>query len=118
MGLVVPVQLEASRKRGRGFNQAEVIADELARLTGIPMRNDVLFRIRRTRPQKQLGENERRQNLQGAFAVRKNLDLSENLLLIEDIYTTGSTVERRAIMLRLAGPDHVYFLTISMVQGT
>lgn len=118
IGLIVPVPLHASRKRRRGFNQAEVIADELSRLTGIPMRNDVLFRIRRTRPQKQLGENERRQNLQGAFAVRKNLDLSENLLLIDDIYTTGSTVERCAKMLRLAGAENVYFLTISIGQGT
>ena len=118
IGLIVPVPLHASRKRRRGFNQAEVIADELSRLTGIPVRNDVLFRIRRTRPQKQLGENERRQNLQGAFAVRKNLDLSENLLLIDDIYTTGSTVERCAKMLRLAGAENVYFLTISIGQGT
>ncbi|HJC90403.1 MAG TPA: hypothetical protein H9695_05450 [Candidatus Mediterraneibacter excrementigallinarum] len=63
IGLIIPVPLHASRKRRRGFNQAEIIADELSQLTGIPSRNDLLFRIRRTEPQKVLGENERRQNL-------------------------------------------------------
>ena len=79
---------------------------------------DLLFRIRRTRPQKRLGENERRQNLQGAFAVKKTQSLPSNILLIDDIYTTGSTVERCAKMLRLAGAENVYFLTVSIGQGT
>ena len=116
--LIIPVPLHASRKRRRGFNQAEIIAEELSHLTGIPVRNDLLFRIRRTRPQKRLGENERRQNLQGAFAVKKTQSLPSNILLIDDIYTTGSTVERCAKMLRLAGAENVYFLTVSIGQGT
>ena len=116
--LIIPVPLHASRKRRRGFNQAEIFAEELSHLTGIPVRNDLLFRIRRTRPQKRLGENERRQNLQGAFAVKKTQSLPSNILLIDDIYTTGSTVERCAKMLRLAGAENVYFLTVSIGQGT
>lgn len=118
IGLIVPVPLHASRKRKRGFNQAETIAGELSRLTGIPARTDVLFRIRRTSPQKRLGKNERRQNLQGAFAVRRDQELPSNILLIDDIYTTGSTVERCGKMLRLAGAENVYFLTVSIGQGT
>lgn len=118
IGLIIPVPLHASRKRRRGFNQAEIIADELSQLTGIPARNDLLFRIRRTDPQKVLGENERRQNLQGAFAVKRGQNLPTNILLVDDIYTTGSTVEKCAKMLCLAGAENVYFLTVSIGQGT
>lgn len=116
--LLIPVPLHPSRKRMRGYNQAGILAGELSRLTGIPMRDDLLYRIRRTSPQKKLDGNERRKNLQGAFAVKKGEGIPANILLIDDIYTTGSTVERCAKMLRLAGAENVYFLTVSIGQGT
>lgn len=114
---IIPIPLHASRKRQRGFNQSEVIARELAELTGIPCRTDVLFRIRKTVPQKRLDPAGRAANLQGAFGVSKRWAACENVLLIDDIYTTGATVEKAAKMLKKAGCRNVYFLTISIGQG-
>lgn len=114
---IIPIPLHASRKRQRGFNQSEVIARELAELTGIPSRTDVLFRIRKTVPQKRLDPIGRTANLKGAFGVSKRWNACENVLLIDDIYTTGATVEKATKMLKKAGCRNVYFLTISIGQG-
>lgn len=114
---IIPIPLHPSRKRMRGYNQAEILASALSDLTGIPVRKDVLLRIKKTKPQKQLDSMERRSNLEGAFAVKKEWTPCRNVLLIDDIYTTGSTVERSAKMLKKAGGENVYFLTISIGQG-
>ena len=114
---IIPIPLHASRKRQRGFNQSEVIARELAERTGSTCRTDVLFRIRKTVPQKRLDPAGRAANLQGAFGVSKRWAACENGLLIDDIYTTGATVDKAAKMLKKAGCRNVYFLTISIGQG-
>ena len=114
---MIPIPLHSSRKRKRGFNQSEIVAEALAELTGIPCRTDVLFRIRKTVPQKQLDRVGRRDNLKGAFGVSRGWHACENVLLIDDIYTTGATVQRAAEMLKKAGVQNVYFLTISIGQG-
>ena len=117
IGLIIPVPLHPSRKRKRGFNQAEILAAVLSEQTGIPVRKDVLFRIKKTKPQKTLDPGERRDNLKGAFAVSGRWKPCRNVLLIDDIYTTGSTIERCAGMLKKAGAENVWFLTISIGQG-
>lgn len=117
IGEIIPIPLHSSRKRQRGFNQSEVVAKELSLLTGIPCRTDVLFRIRRTVPQKLLDRSGRTGNLRGAFGVSRTWRGCENVLLIDDIYTTGATVGRAAKMLKKAGVQNVYFLTISIGQG-
>lgn len=114
---IIPIPLHSSRKRKRGFNQSEVVAGILSELTGIPCRTDVLFRIRKTVPQKQLDRRGRKDNLMGAFGVSREWNACENVLLIDDIYTTGTTVGRAAKMLKKAGAQNVYFLTISIGQG-
>ena len=114
---IIPIPLHSSRKRKRGFNQSEVVAGILSELTGIPCRTDVLFRIRKTVPQKQLDRRGRKDNLLGAFGVSREWNACENVLLIDDIYTTGTTVGRAAKMLKKAGAQNVYFLTISIGQG-
>ena len=114
---IIPIPLHISRRRSRGFNQAEILARELSDATGIPMRKDVLFRVKKTSPQKALGKRERRGNLKGAFAVSRTWKARKNVLLIDDIYTTGSTIEKAAEMLKKAGAQNVYFLTISIGQG-
>lgn len=115
--LIVPVPLHPSKKRKRGFNQAEIIAAELSEQTGIPMRTDILHRIKKTSPQKTLGPAQRTANLKGAFAVSASWKPCRNILLVDDIYTTGSTVERCAGVLKKAGVENVLFLTISIGQG-
>lgn len=114
---IIPVPLHPARKRKRGYNQAEILAEELGGLLNIPVRKDVLYRIRNTRPQKSLDDTERISNLKGAFAVPKNQKPKGKVLLVDDIYTTGNTIRRTAKMLRLAGAQKVYFLTISIGQG-
>ena len=114
---IIPVPLHRSKRRERGYNQAEILAEEIGALTGIPVRKDVLFRIRKTVPQKKLDTEGRKKNLQGAFAVSGKWRPVKNVLLVDDIYTTGSTVEHAAKVLRKAGAENVYFLTISIGQG-
>lgn len=114
---IIPIPLHRSRRRKRGYNQAELLADQLSLETRIPVRKDVLFRIRKTQPLKQMDGKERRRNLMGAFAVAKTWKPCENVLLIDDIYTTGSTIEHAAGILKKAGAENVYFLTLSIGQG-
>ena len=113
---IIPIPLHTSRRKKRGFNQAEILAGELSAATGIPMSTDVLFRIKKTSPQKSLGKRERQGNMKGAFAVSKAWKARKNVLLIDDIYTTGATIEKAAQMLKKAGTQNVYFLTISIGQ--
>lgn len=115
--ILLPIPLHRSRRRKRGYNQAELLAAQLSEKLGIPMRKDVLFRIKKTRPLKQMDGEERRKNLQGAFAVSRDWKPCQNVLLIDDIYTTGSTMERAAAILKKAGVENVYFLTLSIGQG-
>ena len=112
---------QAIKAFGEAIRQARsemrLSQQDLSDLTGIPCRTDVLFRIRKTVPQKKLGPDGRAANLQGAFAVSRRWDACGKALLIDDIYTTGATVEKAAKMLKKAGCRNVYFLTISIGQG-
>lgn len=114
--VIIPVPIHMKRKRYRGYNQAEVIANELGRLTGIPVDTKTVIRICDTRPQKELDDKERRRNLQKAFSIEKKWDASKRILLIDDIYTTGSTINAIAKMLVEKTKSKVWFLTISIGQ--
>lgn len=114
---IIPIPLHPARKRKRGYNQAEILAAELGRLKGIPVNSEILFRVRNTKPQKNLDDVQRTRNLKGAFAVSKGQSVKQNVLIVDDIYTTGSTINKAAHMLKLAGAEKVYFLTVSIGQG-
>lgn len=121
---ILPVPLHSSKRRKRGYNQAEILAKEIAKEWNlerdrkeIPVLNDVVFRVKKTKPQKILDDVERQQNLQHAFAVASDWKPLKNILVIDDIYTTGATIEKIAEKLKEAGVQNVYFLTISIGQG-
>ena len=114
---ILPVPLHSSKRRSRGFNQAELVAKELGKRVGLPVENDVIFRVRKTLPQKKLGDKERIENLKNAFGVSKHWHPKRCVLLIDDIYTTGNTIHRISKVLKKAGVEKVYFLTISIGQG-
>lgn len=114
---IIPVPLHPSKLRIRGFNQAELLAEELGRIMQIPVNTKAVFRVKKTRPQKNLDDKERQKNLKGAFGVSAGWNAGKNVLIIDDIYTTGNTIHRVAGMLRKAGAQKVYFLTISIGQG-
>ena len=109
---IVPVPLYRKKQRRRGYNQAMVWARELEKCWKLPVDGTVLTRIRDTRPQKTLGPEERRQNLRQAFRAKKELAAGRKILLVDDIYTTGSTVDEAAAALMRAGCGEVYCLCI------
>ncbi len=115
--VIIPVPLHATRRRKRGYNQAEVLAQELGKRCKIPVNSHAVARVAKTRAQKTLNHKERRKNLQGAFRVTRYWEREKNVLLIDDIYTTGSTINSLAKELIEQGAHKVYFLTISIGQG-
>lgn len=115
--LIVPIPISKKRKRQRGYNQAELIARDLGILMGIPVESCGLVRIKDTVAQKKLDVQERKRNLFRAFAWRREKKLRGNVLLIDDIYTTGNTIDAAAKILKEAGAIKVYFLTVSIGEG-
>ena len=115
--VLIPVPLHRKRQRKRGYNQAEIIARELGKRLGIPVDMSVIIRERETTPQKELGQKNRRKNLKKAFCLTGKRLIGKNILLIDDIYTTGSTIDAMAEVLMKTGCEKIYFLTISIGQG-
>jgi len=114
---LIPIPLHPSRRRKRGFNQAELLAKELSRRSGIPMDQKLLVRIKKTHVQKELNDQERLANLKDAFSVRKETIPYKNVILTDDIYTTGSTVDAAAKVLKDHGAQNVYVLCICVGGG-
>ncbi len=118
--LIAPVPMNRRRLFWRTFNQAAVLAHELAGRTGLPVSTSVLRRRRATRPQVGLTRSQRLDNMQGAFAVskrRKALVEGHNILLIDDVVTTGATANACARVLKRAGAARVDVLAVAMVAG-
>ena len=115
--VIVPIPLHRRKKRLRGYNQAAVIAKQLGKIMGIPVDCNSIVRNRYTRPQKELNDKERKQNLKQAFTVTNKWKKYKRVLLIDDIYTTGSTIDTVAEELKKNGVQKVWFLTISIGQG-
>ncbi len=110
---LVPVPLHSARFREREFNQAEVLAALLAKRTGTPLLH-ALTRIRYTTTQTRLDRHERMENLRNAFRVRHTAAVqSRHLVLVDDVFTTGSTVDECARVLRAAGAASVRVLTVA-----
>lgn len=114
--LIIPIPLHKSRRRERGYNQTEIIAKYLGDYTGIEVDYASLVRKKKTNPQKRYGDKDRKKNMKNAFALKKKINV-ENVVLIDDIYTTGSTIDEAARLLKKSGVTNVCFLTISVGQG-
>ena len=117
--IIIPVPISIKRKKKRGYNQSELIAKQLAK----QMRNlkyipKVLYKIKDTIPQSILDKEKRIENIRGAYYI-KNGEILKNrkILLIDDIYTTGSTIDAAASVLLDHGAEKVYFLSISIGRG-
>lgn len=113
--LVIPVPLSPSRQRERGYNQSELIAAALAGLVSLPAPSvGTLARTRETPPQVGLSAVERRRNLQGAFTCqRPQLVVGQRCLLLDDVMTTGATLEACAESLARAGAARVMALVVA-----
>ncbi len=106
--LVIPIPIHWSRRFSRGFNQAELLSEQLPNVD-----RTCLSRRRRTRPQVSLTREERTQNLLGAFVAKGNLKGKE-VLLVDDVYTTGSTARVCADALKKAGAERVGVLVFAL----
>jgi ComF family protein len=115
---VVPVPMYRKKERDRGYNQAFVYARAVSEELGIPVRNDLIARVRNTVPMKELDASGRRNNLKKAFIVSQNDVKFKCILIVDDIYTTGSTIDEIAHEFRMAGVSRIYCLTLAIGQTT
>lgn len=112
---IVPVPLSSTRSRERGYNQAQLLALELAKEFSIPMEENQLRRTLHTAPQSLLDEKQRWTNIKGAFTIRKLKNLRrKNILLVDDLLTTGATASEAARVLKSAGAGTVGVLTLAI----
>ena len=106
--LIIPVPLSEARLAQRGFNQAGEIARSLSRHTTLPLQWQACVRVRDTQPQAGLPLSERRVNMRGAFAVPLNASVRDrHVLLVDDVMTTGHTLNELAACLKRNGATHV-----------
>lgn len=115
--VLIPVPIHKRRMRFRGFNQAARLAVRIGERLGIAVDLDYLVRTGNTKPQKGLGSRARINNLQKSFSVLGENAGYRNILLIDDIYTTGATLEACGRILREAGAKRVYFLCLCIGSG-
>ena len=116
--VLVPIPLHRKRKVKRGYNQAELLAREIGSRMGIPVRTDLLVRVKNTVPLKQLNPKERQNNLKKAFNMARNDVKLKTILLVDDIYTTGSTMDEAARTLMAAGVECVCFVALACGAGS
>ena len=116
--LIVPVPLSDRRMRKRGYNQAALLAREVSKRCAVPCLEGALLRVRDTRPLKNEGVLERQENLKRSFLVYGNDVKLKSIMLIDDIYTTGATVDACAKALLSAGAVNVTFLTLASGDET
>ncbi len=118
--VIVPVPVHKKRYRKRGYNQAAILAKGLGAGLGIEVEENLLIRCKYTMPQKSLNDKERLHNLEKAFQINKKLKLKyehKKVLLIDDIYTTGSTIEACTNVLLCAGIEKVFFVSLCIGKG-
>lgn len=120
--ILVPVPLHRSKYLERGYNQADILARGIGKELDIPVISNLLNRIKKTTPQKKLSDKERLRNLLEAFQFNEKAAADYRLkinrvLLVDDIYTTGSTVEACANVLKSHGVSEVYFIVLCIGKG-
>ena len=112
--VIIPVPLHWTRRWKRGYNQAEVIAGAIAEQLGVDLRTDILIRSRRTRTQTKVNPSKKSENVKGAFAVNKtylpaisSVAGYQHILLVDDVFTSGSTLHACFVALRSVFPPSV-----------
>lgn len=112
--VLVPVPLHPRRERSRGYNQSLLLARETGKIVGLPVEDRALRRLRATPSQAQsASQKERRANVSEAFAAEATLVQGRRVLLVDDVCTTGATLEACAIALKEAGAASVWGLTLA-----
>ncbi len=112
--VLTPVPLHVSRKKWRGFNQSEILAKRLSEKFKVPY-GDLLLRSRQTKTQVGLKRDERKRNVKGAFATVDGQDIrGKNILLVDDVYTSGATMGECCRVLKKAGANSVWAMAVAL----
>lgn len=112
--ILIPVPLEKSKLKNRGYNQAQELAKELSKILEVNVISGNLIKTRKTLSQKDLSAKERQENIKGAFLVKNPIEVkNKKIFLVDDVYTTGSTMEECANVLKKAGAIQVWGITIA-----
>ena len=114
---LIPVPMYSAKKRVRGYNQAEVLAKMLEKHLNVPVRADLVKRVKNTRALKALNRKERLNNLKNAFILEGNSVKLKTIIIVDDIYTTGSTIDAVAEVFQKAGVKNIYFVTLAIGEG-
>ena len=113
-GVLIPVPLDKNKLKLRGYNQSEELAKELSKVLQIPVILNVLLKTKSTRPQMELSKSERETNLQNAFIIKNPEKISgQKIFLVDDVYTTGSTMAECARVLKESGIKQVWGICIA-----
>jgi len=110
--LIIPIPLSKKRRRWRGFNQAEILAQNFEKTFNYTL-NLQLKRNKHQKPQASLNENERAENIKNAFVWSGDNLKDKNIILIDDVVTTGATLNEAAKILKLAGANKIYALVLA-----
>lgn len=112
--IIVPVPLHANRLRWRGFNQAEILGNALAKILGNTIDINLIKRQKATIPQTKLTQEERQKNIQNAFIITENANfIGKRILLIDDVVTSGATLRELARIIKKSGAESVWAVTLS-----
>jgi len=111
--MLIPIPLGPQRLRQRGYNQIDLLARPFGEIAGLPLAKRVLIRQHDTLPQFELSAAERWHNLHGCFVADPAHLAGQSVLLVDDIMTTGATLDSAALSLRKAGAKRVYALTLA-----
>lgn len=111
--VIIPIPLHWQRKNWRGFNQAEIIGQDLSKRLGLSF-FEALIRTKNTTPQAHLKSAERHKNIRGAFTLNPKFEtVNSNVILVDDVWTTGSTLRECCYVLKKGGAKKVWALTIA-----
>lgn len=113
----VPVPIHKHKLSTRGYNQAELISKELTKLTGIPTNTGLIQRAKNTSPLKNMALSERQNNLNKAFNIGVNDVKLKTIIIIDDIYTTGSTIDEISKTIQSRFDCEIYFITVTVGRG-
>lgn len=114
---VIPVPIHRKKRKIRGYNQAEMLARPLAKYLELPVYPAYILRVVNTNPQKELNDKIRMKNLNNAFKIGENTIKLKKVLLVDDIYTSGATIEACARVLMDAGVEKVYYTSVAIGKG-
>ena len=114
---LIPVPIHRSKLLKRGYDQSLVLCKEISDLTKIPVNDQLIMRSKKTVPLKELGLKERQNNLKGAFKLGTDDVKLKTIMIVDDIYTTGSTIDEISRTVLAGFSCEIYFITLTVGRG-